>query len=102
MCNVPYQEAIGSIMCAAEGSRPDIAYAVGAFSRYNHNPGSLHWSAVKRLMRYLKKTANWKLTFKRGNPFLHGCMVFVIRIGRQIWTTDVQLRVTYLRIVLVL
>lgn len=32
MANVPYQEAIGSIIYAAQVTRPDISYAVGVLS----------------------------------------------------------------------
>ena len=38
MSSVPYLSAVGSLMYLA-GTRPDIAYAVGALSRFNANPG---------------------------------------------------------------
>jgi len=49
------------------GTRPDIAYAVGAVSRYSSNPGELHWKAVKRILRYLKGTANFALEYNGGS-----------------------------------
>lgn len=67
MKKIPYQEAIGSLMFAAQISRPDISYAVGALARYNNNPGKAHWQAVKRVMRYLKGTINYKLQFTRDS-----------------------------------
>lgn len=73
MANVPYQETVGSILFAAQITRPDIQYAVGAVSRYNNNPGPAHWKAVKRILRYLKGTINFKLTFRKdGNKFIEG------------------------------
>lgn len=73
MKTIPYQEAIGSIMYAAQVSRPDISYAVGALARYNNNPGKAHWQAVKRLMRYLKGTVNYKLKFEKDQKeYLEG------------------------------
>lgn len=63
MKSIPYQEAIGSLMYAARVSRPDIWFAVGALARYNNNPGKAHWQFVKRIMRYLKGTAHYKLRF---------------------------------------
>lgn len=73
MHNIPYQEAVGSLMYAAQVSRPDISYAVGVVSRFNLNPTKTHWLAVKRILRYLKGTINAKLTYTRnGNCELIG------------------------------
>ena len=49
-----YQSAIGSLMYAMLGTRPDIAYAVSVVSRYGLNPNESHWKAVKRIFRYLR------------------------------------------------
>lgn len=65
MKDVPYQEVVGSLLYAAQISRPDIAYAVGALSKFNKNPGRVHWTAAKRVMRYLKGTLNYKLEFTK-------------------------------------
>ncbi len=59
-----YQSAIGSLMYAAICTRPDIAYAVQSLSQYSNNPGPEHWSAVKRVFRYLSGTNHLKLTFR--------------------------------------
>lgn len=61
---IPYQAAIGSLMYAAQISRPDICYAVCTLSRYNNNYGREHWTAAKRVLRYLKGTIDVKLTFQ--------------------------------------
>jgi hypothetical protein len=45
------------------GTRPDIAYAVGALSQFASNPGKAHWQAVKRVMRYLQGTKELCLTY---------------------------------------
>ena len=63
MRNVPYREAIGSLMYAAVGTRPDITFAVTALSQYLQNPGRPHWEQAKRAIRYLKGTRNWELKF---------------------------------------
>jgi transposase InsO family protein len=72
MKGTPYQQAIGSLMYAMLGTRPDIAYAVGALSRYNSNPGQGHWQAVKRIFRYLKGTTGQSLQYKADNKQLVG------------------------------
>jgi hypothetical protein len=61
MKNIPYREAVGSLMYLMISSRPDIAYAMGAVSRYLDCPGKQHWHAVKRIMRYIKGTSNYCL-----------------------------------------
>jgi hypothetical protein len=45
---------VGSLMYAALGSRPDIAFSVTAVSRYNVQPLEMHVTAAKRVLRYLK------------------------------------------------
>jgi hypothetical protein len=61
MRDIPYREAVGSLMYAALGTRPDIAYAVHHLARFAKNPGKPHWEAVKRVIRYLKGTKDWFL-----------------------------------------
>ena len=50
MNNIPYQNAIDSIMYIMLGTWLDIAYAVGAVSQFNSNPGQSHWKAVKWIL----------------------------------------------------
>jgi len=57
-----YQTAIGSILYAALGTRPDITYATSVLGRYAAQPSTLHWEAVKHLLRYLRGTSDYKLT----------------------------------------
>ena len=47
MQNVPYHEAVRTLMYASLGTRPDITYAVQTVSRFTKNPGTAHWEAVK-------------------------------------------------------
>jgi hypothetical protein len=63
MRDVPYREAVGSLMYAALGTRPDIAFAITTLSRFASNPGVIHWNATKRVFRYLKGTRDLWLTF---------------------------------------
>ena len=56
MSSVPYLSAVGSLMYLAIGTRPDIAYAVGALSRFNANPDRVHWQQCQRVFRYLQGT----------------------------------------------
>ncbi|KAG8480687.1 hypothetical protein CXB51_025275 [Gossypium anomalum] len=47
MLQVPYSNAVGSLMYAMVCTRPGISQAVSIVSRYMHNPGKGHWQAVK-------------------------------------------------------
>ena len=60
-----YQSAVGSLMYAMLGTRPDIAYAVAKVSQYSTNPTSTHWTAVKRIFRYLAGTHNRGLLYTK-------------------------------------
>lgn len=59
----PYQEAIGSLLFLAGVTRPDISYAVHVVSQFSNNPNETHWTAVKRIFRYLKGTTKYKLEY---------------------------------------
>ncbi|XP_071723809.1 secreted RxLR effector protein 161-like [Rutidosis leptorrhynchoides] len=67
MENIPYSSAVGSIMYAQVCTRPDIAYILGIFCRYLSKPGLEYWKAVKRVLRYLKRTKEYMLTYRRSD-----------------------------------
>jgi len=58
-----YQSAVGSLMYAMLGSRPDISYAVAKVSQFSTKPNPTHRTAVKRIFRYLAGTANRGLCY---------------------------------------
>lgn len=64
----PYREAVGSLMFLATVTRPDIAFAVNNASRHLENPKQCHWTAVKRIFKYLKGTIGYGITFKSSLP----------------------------------
>nr|GEW35213.1 hypothetical protein [Tanacetum cinerariifolium] len=49
MQNVPYALAVGSIMYAVRCTHPDVAFAQNVTSRFQQNPGDLHWTTVKNI-----------------------------------------------------
>ena len=67
MSKVPYSNAVGSLMYAMVCTRPDISHEVGIVSRYMHNPGKEHWKAVKWILRYIQKTLDVCLIFKKDD-----------------------------------
>jgi hypothetical protein len=58
-----YQSIIGGLMFAAICTRPDIAFAVTRLARYCANPTEAHYAAAKRILRYLKGTVNYRITY---------------------------------------
>jgi len=69
MSRVPYASAVGSLMYAMVCTRPDIAHAVGVLSRFMLKLGKEHWTAVKRVFRYLCGTSDYGLCYQ-GRPGL--------------------------------
>nr|GFD03210.1 retrotransposon protein, putative, Ty1-copia subclass [Tanacetum cinerariifolium] len=67
MKKVPYASAVGSIMYAVRCTRPDVKFAQNLVSRYQQNPGKLHWVAVKHILKYLRNTKDMFLVYE-GNP----------------------------------
>lgn len=64
--DVPYQQAVGALLYISQGTRPDICHAVNVASRFNQKHGDAHWTAVKRIMRYLQATQHYKLRFSQS------------------------------------
>lgn len=48
----------------ATKTRPNISFSVLIVARFSKNPGTQHWSEVKRCCRYLKATRAAKLTLQ--------------------------------------
>jgi hypothetical protein len=65
---------VGELLYIMGLTRPDIAFAVIAVSRYCRNPGSAHWKASKRILAYLLGTINYGLCFSGSDSsnFLTG------------------------------
>ena len=66
-----YQSAVGSLMYLATGTRPDIIFAVCNVAKFCSDPTKRHWTAVKRILRYLKGTSDLGLLYVRGDG--HNC-----------------------------
>jgi hypothetical protein len=64
--NKPYQSLVGSLLYAAVATRPDIAQAVSKLARMMSKPEQQHWELAKRVLRYLKGTAQMGLHFSGG------------------------------------
>nr|GFC73180.1 hypothetical protein [Tanacetum cinerariifolium] len=63
MQNVPYASAVGSIMYAVRCTHPDVAFAQNVTSQFQQNPGDIHWTTVKNILKYLRNTKDMFLVY---------------------------------------
>ena len=67
-----YRSMIGSFLYLT-ASRPDISYSVGVCTRYQANPKESHMIALKRIIKYVKATANFGVWYSKDtNDVLAG------------------------------
>lgn len=60
---IPFREAIGSLIYLVSCTRPDIAPAVHRLSQHLESPTTYHWTAVKRVSRYLSTTTSYGIQY---------------------------------------
>ena len=53
-----HQSAVGSLMYLSNGIRADVTFAVSNVVEFCSYPMKHHWTAVQRIMRYLKGTSD--------------------------------------------
>ena len=58
-----YQQLIGTLLYAALGIRPDIAFAVTQLSWFNSDPTEEHLRYAKYVLRYLKGTKSLRICY---------------------------------------
>ena len=61
-----YRALVGSLMWLSVMTRPDIAIALRACARHNHNPSPRHWMALLQVAAYVNATKEMGLRFVRG------------------------------------
>ena len=64
MKSLPYRELIGTLLWIANGTKPDISYAVGTLAKFTNNPGEIHWKALLRVLGYLAKTNEYCIKYE--------------------------------------
>ena len=66
-----YRGICGMLLYLSTNTRPDIAFAVSQVCKYGNDPKKSHASAVKTILRYLKKTAERGLIVNPGKGLFH-------------------------------
>nr|GEU72880.1 hypothetical protein [Tanacetum cinerariifolium] len=61
--NIPYALAVGSIMYVVRCTHSDVAFAQNITSRFQQNPGEVHWTAVKNILKYICNTKDMFLVY---------------------------------------
>ncbi|CAH9110456.1 unnamed protein product [Cuscuta europaea] len=92
-----YRSVLGALQYLAF-TRPDISFVVNKLAQFMHCPSTLHWQAVKRVLRYLKGTTHFGIYISAHTPLSlhafadadwagdtdtrHSTSAYVIFIGR--------------------
>ena len=58
-----YQALIGRLTYAVTATSPVLAQALGTVNQFCSNPGEEHWKAAKCVLRYIKGTIDYGITF---------------------------------------
>jgi len=64
-----YRSLVGALQYLTL-TRPDISFSVNKVCQYLHSPTTIHWSAVKRILRYVCGTLNYGLKIKRSKSMM--------------------------------
>ncbi|KAL0394763.1 UNVERIFIED_CONTAM: Retrovirus-related Pol polyprotein from transposon RE2 [Sesamum latifolium] len=72
MFDIPYASVVGSIQYVVQCTRPDVAFALSVTSRYQACASKAHWTAVKTILKYLRRIKNMFLVYDDGELILEG------------------------------
>ena len=80
MKNMPFCEALGSLMWSQVATRPDLAYSINKLACFAHNPGKTHWNALKHMLAYVKGTMDYGIMSYDGKYPINNIISFLFYI----------------------
>jgi len=69
---LPYRELVGALNYLAVATRPDISFVCSYLGQFNNCYDRTHWTAAKRVLRYLKGTSDVGLFYTPTEEPLSG------------------------------
>ncbi len=72
-----YLQAIGSLLYATLGTRPDLAFAVGYLGRFAGRPTDAHWAAIQHVLRYIKGTLDLGILYSPDDRPMTGYSAYL-------------------------
>jgi hypothetical protein len=60
-----YRSLVGSLRYLVN-TRPDLAFSVGMVSRFMETPNAEHWTAIKRIIRFVAGTIQYGCKYSKG------------------------------------
>jgi hypothetical protein len=66
-----YRSVLGELIYAYVTGRLDIGYAITKLACHAQHPAAVHYEALKRVCKYLRKTADWGIIYWRPKPLMH-------------------------------
>ena len=67
-----YRRLVGSLIYLCN-TRPDISFATGVLSRFSNKPQENHWRAGMQVLKYIKGTLDYGITYTKGNTLTGFC-----------------------------
>jgi hypothetical protein len=64
--STPFRSIVGALQYLTL-TRPDLAFSVNKVCQYLHAPTIEHWTAAKRILRYVKDTLKLGITFRKSS-----------------------------------
>ena len=63
-----FRTVLGELLYAYVTCRPDIGYAVTTLSKFSSAPAKIHYSLLKNIAKYLRRTIDWGIVYHKTVP----------------------------------